>query len=189
MKFSRIFRIRLGTRLLAMKVNIWNSEIHSHYGITNETFDGHFVPFWDFIEDITVNDIWHTLKEVQYKYGLSDIHIIQTTPKLSFRAIAYDKLDWREYVALLADTDMVDPNYLRFTVVRGRAVVRVSQKPSTENKLISTLKSDSLLRPKSVDHATFFGWLYGIPLGTWSLKMMEPPKRLNLRASKYESFR
>ncbi len=159
MKYSKILRIRLGTRLLAMKVNIWNSEIHSHYGVTNETPDGYFVPFWDFIEDITVNDIWYTLKEVQYEYGLSDIHIIQTSPKLSF------------------------------TVVRGRAVVRVSQKPSTENKLVSTLKSDSLLRPKSVDHATFFGWLYGIPLGTWSLNMIEPPKRLNLRASKYESFR
>lgn len=189
MRYSKIFRIRLGSRLLAMKVNIWNSELHTYYGITNETSDGYYVPFWDFIEDITVNDIWNTLKDAQYNYGLSDIHIIQTAPKPSFRAVAYDKMDWREYIALLAETDFLDPSYLRHTVMRGRAVIRVSQKPSTENKLALSVKQDSLLRKKSIDHATFFGWLYGIPLGTWSLKMIEPPKKLNLRASKYESFR
>src|SRR4029077_437758 len=188
MRYSKILRVRLGSRLLAMKINIWNQDLHLHYGLTNETSDGYYVPFWDFVEEIVIDDIYNSLRELQYEYGLSDIHIVQTAPKASFRAFAFDKMEWREYIALLADTDFLDWNYLRHTVMRGRAVIRVSKKPSTENKIVGTLKEESLLRQKSIDHATFFGWLYGIPLGKWSLGT-SPPKELNLRASKYESFR
>jgi hypothetical protein len=174
--------------MLALKLNMWNERLSTYYGVTNETSDGFYVPFWDFVENIQADDLLNTLKNAQEEYGLSDIHIIQTTPKLSFRAVAFDKIDWREYIALLADTDFLDHSYLKHSVMRGRAVIRISNKPSTENKIVSSLKNDSLLRQKSVDHATFFGWLFGIPLGNWSIGM-NPPKFYNLRLSKYETFR
>jgi hypothetical protein len=189
MKYSRIFRIRLGSRIFALKINAWNEKLSTYYGVTNETSDGFYVPFWDFVENITPYDLVYSLEKVQKTYGLSNIHIIQTAPKQSYRAVAFDKMEWREYIGLLSETDFLDHSYLKHSVMRGRAVIRISNKPSTENKVFATIKSDSVLRQKSVDHATFFGWLFGIPLGTWSLKMIEPPKKLNLRLSKYESFR
>lgn len=190
MRYSKIFRVNLGSRILALKLNIWNERLSTYYGVTNETGNGFYVPFWDFVEDISPDDLLNTLRHQQEEYGLSDIHIIQTAPRASYRAVGFDQLEWREYIALLADTDFLDPSYLKHSVMRGRAVIRLSNKPGTENKIISSLKMDSLLRKKSVDHAVLFAWLFGISLGTWSLSMPSPPtKKLNLKLSKYETFR
>src|SRR6266540_1110714 len=99
LKWNRIFRVRLGSRILACKVNIWNQKLHTYYGVTNETYDGMYIPFWDFIEDVEVKRVIESLREVQRDVGeISDIYIFQTYPKLSFRAIAFEPFEWKEYI-------------------------------------------------------------------------------------------
>lgn len=187
MRFSKIFRIRLGSRILASKIQLWNEELHTHYGITNETHDGMYVPFWDFIEDEKQSNIERALLEVQDKYELSYIYLLQTYPKLSFRAVGFDLLEWKEYIKILASTDLIDLSYLKHSVMRGRAVIRVSEKDGTKNKLVRIIERflyDDLPEQLSIDHWQFFSAV---------LPEMPKPvvqlKNIRVRVSKYESFR
>jgi hypothetical protein len=184
LRWSKIFRFTLGSRILAIKVNMWNQELHTHYGVTNETYDGMYIPFWDFIEDVSLDLVIRSLKEVQRTFGeVSDIYIFQTVPKLSFRAVAFEPLEWKEYIALLASTDLIDLSYLKHSVMRGRAVIRLTEKDGTKNTLVHHLVGESDL-PKSIDHWQLFSTLY---------PEMDKPivqvEKLRLRLSKYESFR
>src|SRR5437867_465565 len=183
LKWNRIFRVRLGSRILACKVNIWNQELHTHYGVTNETHDGMYIPFWDFIEDIPLQRVVESLREAQRHFDFSDVYIFQTYPKLSFRAVAFEPYEWKEYIKILASTDLIDMAYLKHSVMRGRAVLRLSEKDGTKNMLVHHLISESDL-PKSIDHWQLFSTLY---------PEMDKPiiqvNKLRLRLSKYESFR
>ena len=182
-RMQKMIRLKLGSKLLALKLNAWFEDLHQHKGITNETPDKMYVPFWDFVEDVYQPEVYMALTQVQEEWGLSTIHIIQTTPKLSFRAFCFDKVEWREYIGILADTDLLDPSYLRHTVMRGRAVIRITEKDGTKNKWINSIHSSSRLRYLSQDHANFFSKMYGIP-GTFF-----PQNKIRLKGSIYESFR
>ncbi len=184
LKWNRIFRVRLGSRILACKVNIWNQKLHTHYGVTNETHDGMYIPFWDFIEDIALERVIESLKEVQRGgFAISDIYIFQTCPKHSYRAVAFEPFEWKEYIQILSSTDLIDMAYLKHSVMRGRAVLRLSEKDGTKNILVHHLVGESDL-PKSIDHWQLFSTLY---------PEMDKPivqvQKLRLRLSKYESFR
>ncbi len=183
MRFSRIFRFTLGSRILAIKLQMWNQELHTHYGITNETHDGMYIPFWDFIEDVSLEIISQSLRDIQKRFDISDIYIFQTVPKLSFRAVAFEPYEWKEYIAILASTDLIDLSYLKHSIMRGRAVIRISEKDGTKNTMVKHLVSESDL-PKSIDHWQFFSSIYP--------EMDKPIVQLDkvrIRMSKYESFR
>lgn len=188
MRLSKIFRFTLGSRILAIKINVWNQELHTHYGITNETPDGYYVPFWDFIEDIPLEMIVAAIEESIIKFQLTEsIYILQTYPKESYRALGFDMLEWKEYISILASTDLIDLSYLRHSVMRGRAVLRVTDKDGTKNKVIARIPGYDYVPERvlhSDNHRAFFSSLF---------KEINPPipmpKRINVRLSKYESFR
>ena len=184
LRFQRILRFTLGSRILAIKINVWNQELHTHYGVTNETYDGMFIPFWDFIEDIPLERVVESLNEARRYFGnISDIYIFQTVPKLSFRAVAFEMFEWKQYLSLLAYTDLIDMSYFKHSVMRGRAVLRLSEKDGTKNTLVKHLLGESDLL-KSIDHWQLFSTMY---------PEMDKPivqlKKLRLKLSKYESFR
>lgn len=185
LRFSKIFRFTLGSRILAIKINAWNQELHTHYGITNETPDGYYIPFWDFKEDIEFDDVFETLEAIQQDKRLGTIYILQTTPHQSYRAIGFSVMDWQYYIATLAFTDYIDWSYLKHSVIRGRAVIRVSEKDGTRNQIVGVVepKLGSPFR-ESPDHQAIFSKLYPfIP------KPNPFPSKIRVRASKYESFR
>lgn len=185
MRFSKIFRFTLGKRILAIKINVWNQELHTHYGITNETPDGYYVPFWDFKEDISLEMIHETLEAIQEDKKLGPIYIIQTFPKESYRAVAFNVMDWQYYIATLAFTDYIDWSYLKHSVMRGRAVIRISEKDGTMNQFVGSVfpTVESPFR-ESPDHRALFSKLYH------AIAPPDPfPKKIRVRGSKYESFR
>lgn len=187
MRINKTFRLRIGkSRLLAIKIQAWNKELHTHYGITNETPERlkKYIPFWDFQENTTQSEVESALREIQKEYCLSTIYILQTKPNPSYRAIAFDELDWQEYIAILASTSFIDLDYLRFTVMRGRAVIRISEKDGTKNTLVGWIHGYAIGRKVSAHHRTFFNALYP------EIKPVFPmPKPIKVRLSKYESFR
>lgn len=183
MRFSKILRLSFGSRILAIKINAWNQELHTHYGITNETPNGKFIPFWDFIEDIPPYYTYASLRTVQDKFGLGDIFVLQTLPKQSYRAFCFTEVDWFEYISLLASTRYIDPSYLKHSVMRGRAVIRITEKYGTKNTLIKKLDGYNN-DIQSKHHRAFLSSIYKeIP------KDFHPPDRIKVRLSKYESFR
>lgn len=190
MRFNKIFRFTLGSRILAVKINAWNQELHTHYGITNNIPDTKlFMPFWDFNEGLSLDRIADGLKRIQDEEYLDDIYIIQTTPKLSFRAFSFAEIGWQYFVSLLAGTENIDLSYLKHSVMRGRAVIRITEKDGTKNKLVRIIHSDnppdvSYFRANAIHHRAFFSAIYPeLP------KPKYIPRPIKVRLSKYESFR
>jgi len=184
MKIERKFRLRFGNRILAFKFLMWNSKVFDHTGISNQCNDGYYIPFWDFANlspPIPLALIASALKEAQEMFELSDIYIIQTKPRPSYRAFCLDKIPFQEAVTILGYTRFIDINYLRTLASRGRAIIRISQKPDTKNEIVAVLKGRGR-REISTHHMVFLAKLYG-----FSTKMYGFPIKITL--SRYESLR
>ncbi len=184
MRFNKIIRLKYGGRIFAVKIQAWNQELHTHYGITNQVPDTDlFIPFWDFKEGISLEQVEDSLKAVQEDDLLGDIYIIQTTPKLSFRAFSLDEMAFQYFVSILAGTSDIDISYLKHSVMRGRAVIRISEKDGTKNKLVERMSCGGEAK-RSWHHEAFFNAIYPEVSLT-----REPPNPIRVRVSKYESFR
>jgi hypothetical protein len=187
MRFSKIFRFTLGSRILAVKINAWNQELHTHYGITNQVPNsGLVIPFWDFIENLPIPYLLASLRKVQADFNLSDIIVLQTYPKESYRAFAFDELTFQDYITILSSTRYIDWSYLKHTIMRNRAVIRVTEKDGTKNKVLTILdgKETDDMFPRSIHHRAFFSVIYP--------ELPKPriiPRPIKVRLSKYESFR
>ncbi|MBA7556055.1 hypothetical protein ES705_48752 [subsurface metagenome] len=111
---------------------------------------------WDF-DDKTLFEVIADLQKVQTRYMLSAIHICRTkepepavtelgengldlivkTPATYGNYIAYcfTSQDWKTAVEIVAQTHMVDWQFLRFGVYRGHFTLRVTPKNEREIKL------------------------------------------------------
>ncbi len=179
-----IIRIPIFGRTLALQIRTWIAKISTHYGVTNQTPDGYFIPMWDFAEDRHLEDIMNSLSKVQDEFGLSTIYVLQTFPTESYRAVCFDKLIFTKSMGIICMTDNIDHQYLRFSWIRLRCVLRLSKKIGREERLVGTLPSFNDKYEKSVDHQSIFAKFYeGIPSPNPS------PLKVRVSLSKYESFR
>ena len=105
MRITRRIRLRVGDTLLAINFQIWNVKIHDRVGITNIARDGKLIPFFDFQQEIPLEKIVESLRWRQNEFLLSDIYVIQSYPRLSFRAVCFDKVDWKTNLAILSNTN------------------------------------------------------------------------------------
>jgi hypothetical protein len=77
---------------------------------------------------------------VQRKYKLGDIFIVSDAEG-SFRAWCFSKRTFKEYLKILLDTEFVDWNFFWWTVRRGQATLRTSNKQGREpQKVVAFLK-------------------------------------------------
>ena len=176
-----IIRIPLFGRTLAFQIRTWIAKISTHYGVTNQTPDGYFIPMWDFAEDRDLEVIMESLSKVQDEYGLSTIYVFQTFPTESYRAVCFDKLIFTKSMGIICMTDNIDHQYLRFSWIRLRCVLRLSSKIFTEERLVGTLPAISTFE-KSLDHQAVFSKFYS--------GISKPNiDKVRVTLSKYESFR
>lgn len=179
-----IIRMPLFDKRLIFQFRIWYHKVSTHYGITNETHDGYFLPFWDFAEEFKVRDIFNALYKAQTEFGLSTIYVFQSSPTESYRAVAFDKMIWTRCVGVIGSTQCLDNKYLDFSILRGRFVLRLTEKELREEKLVGKIPSNFRMRPISNDHQAFFSVKYpDIP------KPIPYPDNVKVKLSKYESFR
>ncbi len=185
MRIRRKIRLRLGNhRLLFFRLEFWNQVIHDRIGLSNQCDDGTFVPYWDFKEGSKQEWIEHSLLDVQQRFALGDIFVIQTFPKESYRAFGFDKLDFMELVSLLAETEYLDENYLKWFVYKKYNTLRITQKEGTHDIAVGFLNGTKSTREMSWKHEAFFTKLYKlpyIPLGK--------PEPTRYRIERYESLR
>ena len=78
---------------------------------------------------------------MQKKYCLSHIFIVSDIER-SYRAWCFSKVDLKTYLKILLDTDFLDWNFFYWTVKRGKATLRTSNKKNREpQKIVSVLES------------------------------------------------
>lgn len=96
-------------------------------GVNSELEDGRHILMWDF-DDTELTEVKAALKVVQVRYFLSDIYILETKKDTNYIAYCFTALSWRRTVEIVAATDKVDWQFLRFGVYRGHWTLRVSPK-------------------------------------------------------------
>ncbi len=185
MRIRRKIRLRLGNhRLLFFRLEFWNQVIHDRIGLSNQCYDGTFIPYWDFKEGTSFDRIERSLREIQQEWVLGDIFIIQTFPRESFRALAFDKVDFMELIGILADTEYLDENYLKWFVYKKYNTLRITPKEGTHDMAIGFLNGSKSTREMSYKHETFFTKLYRLPYIPQG-----KPERISFKIERYESLR
>ena len=185
MRIRRKIRLRLGNhRLLFFRAEFWNTMVYDRVAITNQTTDKMYVPFWDFQENTKQEWIEHALLDVQQRFALGDIFVIQTFPRESYRAFGFDKLDFMELVSLLAETEYLDVNYLRWLVFKKYSAIRITNKEGTKDMAVGFLNGDKSTREMSYKHQVFFKKLYDLPI-----MITSKPEPIRFNTERYESLR
>ena len=148
-----------------IRVTLTIARIAKVIGVNSELEDGKHILMWDF-DDVLLPDICQDLRRVQTRYLLSDIHICRTkepteavtelgengldlivkTPATYGNYIAYcfSSQDWKTAVEIVAQTHLVDWQFLRFGVYRSHFTLRVTPKNEREIKLAHRLEGYEL---------------------------------------------
>lgn len=124
------------------------SETQTLEGITSLQKDGKHIIMFD-LENCSLNEAEETLRKVQRKYCLSDIFILSDIER-SYRGLCFARVDFRKYLKILLDVDYLDWNFFYWTVSRGKATLRISNKKNRPpQQIVSVLHSYPAPIPKS----------------------------------------
>jgi hypothetical protein len=108
------------------------------------------------IEECNLKDAKRTLKTVQEKYRLGDIHVYSDAPK-SFRAWCFSRRNLRDFLHILLDIEYLDYQFLNYTVKRKGATLRTSNKKDRKpQKLVAILEGfEETSIPKKLTHVIY----------------------------------
>ena len=133
-----------------IRLTLTLAKIRKVIGVNSELEDGRHILMWDF-DEIHLADVCQELKRVQARFFLSDIHICRTKEPDNYIAYCFTACDWRRAVMIVASTDLVDWQFLRFGVYRGHFTLRVTPKGDREIKLATRLEGFELADCKPSD--------------------------------------
>jgi len=115
------------------------SSTQSLEGVTSKIGKDEHLVLWD-LEKCTLEQAKETLTNVQYKYRLGDIFIVSDCEG-SYRAWCFSRRSFKEYLKILLDTEHLDWNFFYWTVKRGQATLRTSNKQGRPpQKVVAYLK-------------------------------------------------
>ncbi len=81
---------------------------------------------WD-LDSCTFEQAIKSLSDIQQKYKLGIIEIISDKEN-SYGAVCNNVVSFKELLHILIDTDLIDPLYVRYTLQRHEAILRLSDK-------------------------------------------------------------
>jgi hypothetical protein len=134
-------------------------------GVTSDVYherQGLHVLFWDF-EEKNYRKIYNELKRVQRKYHLGDIHIYQSGKRPSYRAVCMDIVPLKKMATAIIATRGVDIAFIKWTLIRRAATIRITPKHNEPIVLKQTIKSKHR-NLSSLSHSLLFNKLFGQPL-------------------------
>lgn len=136
-------------------------------GVTSRVREGedlHYL-FFDIDSDYLLDFISHILGVLQKDYTLSNFYIFSDS-KNSYRVFCFNEMPFRQCLKIWSDltyfhSGLVDWNFVRWSVFRGEATLRISSKKGRpKQKLIKVLESyyvDIPKRFKFVEYETYLG--------------------------------
>jgi len=91
-----------------------------------ENSDEH-VLFWDF-DNVSLRDVYASLKEVQEKFHLGNIVVIDTGLDGYWHAYSFCRYSWPSVLHILASTKHLDSTFFKIGVIRGYFTLRITAK-------------------------------------------------------------
>lgn len=132
-------RVEVRSRFLNRVAYLLFARVQIVEGISSRLGEDYFKHriLWD-LDDCTLSEALHALRKVQLSYNLGDIHILSDKDN-SYGAVCNTIVDFKEYLKILIDTDLIDPLFTRYALQRHEGILRLSDK---ENRPI---KRDEVL--------------------------------------------
>ena len=134
-------------------------------GMTSDVYSdkGEHVIFWDFERNPELPEILTALHKIQKQFKLGDIHIFKSGERKSFRAICLSKRPLKEMVTILRMTPFIDLAFLKWTMIRCAATIRITPKQGEEIKYLGKIGSETKDQ-KSFAHSKVLKHFYGVPI-------------------------
>lgn len=123
-----------------IRITLTIARIAKVIGVNSGLENGRHVLMWDF-DNVPLKDVKKALRTIQKEFGLSDIHILRTKEPDNYIAYCFSSKPWFEAVRIVASTEKIDWQFLRFGVYRGHFTLRVTPKGKRYIKLVTRLRS------------------------------------------------
>lgn len=142
---KRVYRKRIGKYLIYGFITKTEDVTGITSYVDNEKNHLHYV-LWDF-DNVPLDEIIKELNTVAIMFELNNI-VIMSDKKGSYRAFSPNKVEFRTLLRILLYTDFVDWNFIKWTMRRGYATIRMSQKQYREKpKIVDILRYDGHYKP------------------------------------------
>jgi len=115
-------------------------------GVNSKLKDGHHILMWDF-DHRTLKQVETALRQVQRKYVLPPIYILQGSNMKSYIAYCFVRMSLHAVSLIIMDTMGVCWNYIKYGIYRGHYTLRISEKQGKRPILVTVL--NGLDRPHS----------------------------------------
>jgi hypothetical protein len=149
-----LMRFNFRVKIAILTVFFMIAKSQTLEGVTSLQKDGSHIVMWD-LEKCSLKEAEKTLKKVQRRFRLSDIYITSDMQG-SYRGWCYSKVDFRRYLEILLKTKFLDWNFFYWTVVRGKATLRTSNKKNRPpQRVVSVLESFPAPFPSSCQKVVY----------------------------------
>ena len=135
-------RINVRIKKFGFTVFIMLSKTQTLEGLTSIQSDGKHIIMFDSKDNCDLNELKECWKRIQQKYGLSNVFIV-SDKEGSYRIWCYTHVSFDILLKILLDAyDLMDWNFFYWTVTRGKATLRISNKKNSEpQKIVAVLES------------------------------------------------
>lgn len=110
-------------------------------GFNSLLTDGNHILMWDF-DDTTLDEVKQSLEDIQDRFMLPKIFILETRKDINFVAYCFQRTPWREAVITVGSTEGVDWNFFKYGVFRDKFTLRVTDKGNGLPHKVAKLPSD-----------------------------------------------
>ena len=129
-------------------------------GVNSTLSGGESVLFWEF-DDKSYAHVAAALDLVKRRYHLPEITILKASVDTSWHAVCWTRLPWLKALSIVADTDGVDPDYIRLAAHREHFTLRMTDKGRGAPKREGVLPSRWLPTASPLDLQT------AVSYGAW----------------------
>lgn len=138
-------RVEIRKRYFNRVLYVLDARIQKVGGISsrvNEDYTKHRI-LWD-LDECSFEEAISSFSDIQDKYNLNEISILSDRNR-SYGGVCNTEVSFKELLHILIDTDLIDPLYVRYTLTRHEAILRLTNKEGRleDRRVICELKSNS----------------------------------------------
>ena len=112
-------------------------------GVNSTLSNGESVLFWEF-DDTPYEAVLAALSDIQESYLLPPITLLMASVNTSWHATCWARIPWLRALSIVAQTEGVDPNYVRLAAQREHFTLRMTDKGRGAPKHFGVIDSNWL---------------------------------------------
>lgn len=113
------------------RLTITLAQVEEVVGVNSLIAEDSHILLWDF-DNTPYHEVYDSLQHVQARDSLPDIELFKSRSDAeNYHAYCFKLLPWKIAVGIIATTPLVDWNFLKWGMVRGKMTLRIGPKGSS----------------------------------------------------------